>query len=116
MKSRLRIPCQSRPGKLLAVLLILILTASCEKFFDPPQELVMQQEDFFQDWNEYRSAEMGLYSLQQDLISQIVVLGELRADLLDITANADRDLIEIYNFTISPDNKYVLSNLYIEQL
>jgi hypothetical protein len=35
-----------------------------------------------------------------------VVLGELRADLLTVTPNADADLMEIYNFNISKSNKY----------
>jgi starch-binding outer membrane protein, SusD/RagB family len=50
---------------------------------------------------------MGMYGLQQQLVEQIMVLGELRADLLTITENADADLVEIYNFNPSRENKYV---------
>ncbi len=35
-----------------------------------------------------------------------MVLGELRADLLTITPNAEADLVEINNFNISKNNKY----------
>jgi starch-binding outer membrane protein, SusD/RagB family len=49
---------------------------------------------------------MGLYGLQQELVEQLVVLGELRSDLLTVTPNADADLIEIYNFQVSKTNKY----------
>jgi tetratricopeptide (TPR) repeat protein len=80
---------------------------SCQKFFNPDLGIVIDESEYFRDWNEYRSAEMGLYALQQKLVEQIVVLGELRGDLLEITRNADRDLIEIYNFSFSPSNKYV---------
>jgi starch-binding outer membrane protein, SusD/RagB family len=79
---------------------------SCEKFFDPELGLVIDETDFFRDFEEYRAAEMGLYALQQELVEQIVVLGELRADLLEVTELADRDLIEVYNFDFSPTNKY----------
>jgi len=79
---------------------------SCEKFFEPEQGLIVDHDDYFVDWTEYRSAEMGLYSIQQKLVSQIVVLGELRGDLLTVTENADRELIEVNNFQISADNSY----------
>lgn len=79
---------------------------SCEKFFDPPQEMILDSEMAFSDWNEYRAAGLGLYKLQQDLVDQIVILGELRGDLLEVTPNADLDLMEVYNFQMGPENKY----------
>ena len=79
---------------------------SCEKFIDPEQELIRRSDEMFADWGEYRSAAMGLYALQQQLVEQIVVLGELRADLLKITENATPELIDVYNFNIQKDNPY----------
>ncbi len=49
---------------------------------------------------------MGMYGLQQDMAEQLFVLGELRGDLVNITENADADLVEIYNFNPSRENKY----------
>lgn len=94
---------------------VLIILASlqfyaCEKFFDPEQGLIVKQEDCFDDWEEYRSAEMGMYALQQNLVEQMIVLGELRGDLLKITENASSDLIDIYNFNISKENEYASPN------
>ncbi len=83
-----------------------IFFSSCEKFFYPDQELIIKEKDLFSDWEEYRSAEMGLYSLQQNLVDQILVLGELRGDLLTITDYATPDLIEVNNFNIRKDNPY----------
>ncbi len=88
---------------MLAVFLVL---GSCEKFFDPEQALIVDEDNYFQDWNEYRAAELGLYALQQELVTQLVVLGELRADLVTVTENADRDLIEVNLHRITPGNKY----------
>lgn len=82
------------------------LLSSCEDFLDPEQELNITEDKLYNDWYEYRAIEMGLYGLQQQLVEQIVVLGELRADLLTITPNANADLVEIYNFNVSKDNKY----------
>lgn len=90
----------------LIVVLVLSQLFACEKFLDPDQELVIRDENFPADDVELRSASLGLYAIQQDLVEQIVVLGELRGDLLEITGNADPDLREVYNFQISPINRY----------
>lgn len=84
---------------------VLFMT-SCEDFLDPEQELDITEDQLFDDWYEYRSIEMGMYGLQQNLVEQLVVLGELRADLLTITEHASADLVDIYNFNISRDNQY----------
>ncbi len=89
-----------------ALILSITILTGCEKFFDPDQEINITEDKLFDDWYEYRSVEMGLYSIQSELVEQIMVLGELRADLLQITDNADADLIEIYNFNISHENPY----------
>jgi len=90
----------------LLLLGFMIIPVSCEEFFDPDQEIVINEDDFFMEWSDFRSAGLGLYALQQELVDQIMVLGELRGDLVEITRNADKDLIEIYNFQISKSNKY----------
>ena len=79
---------------------------SCEDFFNPSQDIRITEDQLYSDWYEYRAAEMGLYGLQQKLVEQLVVLGELRSDLLTVTPNADADLVEINNFSISKNNKY----------
>ena len=93
------------------VLAGLILTpvfflSSCKDFLNPDQELNITEDQLLDDWYEYRSVAMGMYGLQQDLVEQLLILGELRGDLLTITPNADPDMVEIYNFQISKENKY----------
>lgn len=85
---------------------LLFIINSCEEYFNPDLGNAIKEEEYYVKWEEFRAAEMGLYAIQQDLVEQIVVLGELRGDLLEITENAERDLIEIYNFDVSPGNKY----------
>ncbi len=84
----------------------IFLLASCTDYFNPDQEIYIAEDQLLDDWYEYRALELGLYGLQQDLAEQLIILGELRADLLTITENADADLVEIYNFNTSKDNKY----------
>ena len=91
---------------IISALFMLGYLTSCEDFFNPDQDIRVTEDQLFNDWYEYRAASMGLYALQQDLVEQLVVLGELRADLITVTDNADEDLMEIYNFQISKETKY----------
>jgi hypothetical protein len=91
---------------IISILISLVFLPSC-KNFNPEQDLNINKEQLFEDWYEYRSVAIGLYGLQQKLVEQLVILGELRGDLLTITPNADADLYEIYNFQASKTNKYV---------
>jgi hypothetical protein len=101
--------------KALAVLILSVMIfSSCEDFFDPPQEIDITEDQLYDDWYEYRSIEMGLYAIQTKLVEQLVVLGELRGDLLEITKNADADMVEVYNFNISKENKYASPTTFFE--
>lgn len=84
----------------------LIFFSSCKEFLNPDQEINITEDKLFDDWYEYRAIEMGLYGIQSDLVEQLMILGELRADLLQITERADADMVEIYNFNVSKENKY----------
>lgn len=99
-----------RYGKYTAIIATLVVSLiflpSCKDFLDPEQEINITEDKLLDDWYEYRSLEMGLYGIQRDLVEQLVILGELRGDLLKVTENADAEMVEIYNFNISPDNKY----------
>lgn len=87
-------------------LLSVILFSSCKDFLNPEQEINITKDKLYDDWYEYRSIVMGLYGIQADLVEQLVILGELRGDLMKITENADADMVEIYNFNPSKENKY----------
>ncbi len=91
---------------IIFTLLLALSLPSCNTLLNPDQELNVSKDHLYDDWYEYRSIAMGLYGLQQKLVEQLVVLGELRSDLLTITPNADADLVEIYNFQVSKTNKY----------
>lgn len=90
----------------IIILFIIISFASCNDFFNVEQDLVLSEKNLPSDEVELRSMSLGLYALQQELVEQIVVLGELRGDLLKVTKNADADLIEVNNHNISTYNRY----------
>lgn len=83
-----------------------LLFSSCKDFLNPEQEINITEDKLYDDWYEYRAIEMGLYGIQTQLVEQLMILGELRGDLLQITENADADMVEVYNFEISKENKY----------
>lgn len=89
-----------------AFLLSVFLLSSCKEFLNPDQEINITKDKLYDDWYEYRSIVMGLYGIQAELVEQLVILGELRGDLMQITENADADMVEIYNFNVSKENKY----------
>lgn len=91
----------------VSFLFVSILSSSCNKLYDTKQGLNLTESDLYSDWYEYRAAAVGLYGLQAKLVEQLMVLGELRGDLMTITPNADPDLVEIYNFNYSKTNKYI---------
>ena len=84
----------------------MLFFVSCNDFLDPNQGINITEEQLFDDWYEYRSVAMGMYGIQQKLVEQLFILGELRGDLVNITDNADKDMVEIYNFNPTADNKY----------
>ncbi len=83
-----------------------ILLTSCKEFLSPKQELNITEDMLFDDWYEYRSVAMGMYGLQQNLAEQLFILGELRADLVEVTDAATADMVEIENFSVSKTNEY----------
>jgi tetratricopeptide (TPR) repeat protein len=89
-----------------AFVLSLIFFSSCKDFLNPDQEINITKDKLYDDWYEYRAITMGLYGIQTDLVEQLVILGELRADLMKITENANADMVEVYNFNVSKENKY----------
>ncbi len=97
----------SRCTVIFSVILISVaLLQSCEDFLNPVQDIDITEDRLYKDWYEYRAIAMGLYSIHADLVEQLVILGELRGDLMSITENANANMVEIYNFNISKDNEY----------
>ena len=91
----------------IGVILLIFCVSACEKFLTPDQLNIAKTNEIFQEWDEYRSAGLGLYALQQDLVDQLFILGEVRADMLKLTQNATSELEEVANFEFNPDNEFI---------
>jgi hypothetical protein len=90
--------------------LILILVSglgSCEKFFDPENETLLNEEENFTDYLSSRSSVNGLYALMQDIMDAYIINGELKADMITVTPNASQDLVDFNNRVFEMDNPFV---------
>jgi len=56
----------------LGVILLIFWVTACEKFLTPDQLNIAESSEIFKEWDEYRSAGLGLYALQQDLVDQLL--------------------------------------------
>ncbi|WP_165876147.1 RagB/SusD family nutrient uptake outer membrane protein [Mariniflexile fucanivorans] len=92
----------------LSLFLILILFSSCESLLEVEPEEVLLEEDYLGDNKlDARSALFGVLSQLQDVVEQYVVLGEMRADLVDVTTQSGDDIRQISNHNITANNSYV---------
>lgn len=70
-------------------------------------EEVVEYDKFYSTLDDADAAILGLYGKFMELAAPTVVLNELRGDLLDVTANATTDLIEINANNPSKDNEWI---------
>lgn len=80
-----------------------LLFASC---VDADIDEAVDYDDFYTNADDADAAILGLYGKVMDLAGPIVVLNELRSDLLDVTGNATVDLQEINSHKPSKNNEW----------
>lgn len=99
----------------LGVLAVAFSMYSCNSIFDVDSERFLKPDDHsIASPEEAIYGNAGVLSKLSKLSGQYVLLGELRADLMDVTKNADIYLKEINNFEFAPDNPYLNSKSYYE--
>lgn len=93
-------------SKILLLFSGLILMSSCEKLMDPNIKEVMLESDFYNTTFDADVAVMGIYSKFMELADKVIILNELRADLMDVTENSSVDMLDLNAHLPKPDNKY----------
>lgn len=88
------------------VLLSCISMLSCKKTFDIAPGNALASEDAYRNVYDADAAVIGIYGKFARLAKQYIVLNELRADLMDVTSNADQYLKQINLHTETADNPY----------
>ena len=99
---------------LFGLIILAVMTSSCDSMLDVRSEGNMFPEDHKIDSpNDSIYSMIGIFTQLQKLADRYVVLGELRADLMDVTENARLELKEISNLEIDSDNPYnVIEDYY----
>jgi len=92
----------------------MLLLTGCKKFFDKVPTSELDHDGAYQNVYDADAAVMGIYGKFMGLADRYIILNELRADLLDYTANADKYLKEISNHTVSGDNPYASPRPFYE--
>ncbi len=91
---------------LLTVLFVTALASGCKKMFDVKPEETLDKEQVYKNVYDADAAVLGLYGKFLQLAKPYVVLNELRADLMDVTINADESLRQLNEHTVTEDNPY----------
>ena len=92
---------------LAGITLIFFAGTSCTNLLNPNDGDVLSPDEAYTNIDDANAAIRGIYGKMMDCATQYVVLNELRADLMDITDNADLSLREIaHHETVSNDNEW----------
>jgi hypothetical protein len=98
----------------LLVVLLLIFASGCSDVLDTPNGNEVDAQNHYHTFNDADKAIMGIYGKLMELADRVIVLNELRGDLMDFTANATYDQMDISNHTVSASNKYCDLTLFYE--
>ena len=94
---------------------ILLFSTSCDKWLELKPQDGLVREDFWKTKEQLRSAVIGCYSslLNQNLVANLFLWGELRADMIAPTSFAFTDYANFATAEILPTNRLASwSNLY----
>ncbi|MRX77791.1 RagB/SusD family nutrient uptake outer membrane protein [Pedobacter petrophilus] len=96
--------------KVVAIFTVAILATSlwsCKKITDEVPEDKLDISNAYRNVADADAAVIGLYGQFLSLEKTYILQNELRADLVDVTANADPYLKQLANHTITKDNPYI---------
>lgn len=90
----------------LGVSALLLSATSCSSLFEETSAEVLTSTQVYKDVRDADAAIIGIYGKFMGLAKQHAVLNELRADLMDVTENAGKELIDINNHDVKEGNSY----------
>jgi hypothetical protein len=97
---------------ILPLVFISGLLSSCTDFLQVPPQDLLTSEQHFRDKYDADAAVRGIYGKLLYLADEYVILNELRADLMDVTYNADIYLRELNLHEVSEGNPYADPTLF----
>lgn len=100
------ISIKSRKNLSLVALLCCVFSVACKKTLDKNPETTLVATQVYRNVFDADAAVIGVYGKFMGLAKQYVILNELRADLMQVTDNADKDLREVNTHSTSATNPY----------
>ncbi len=100
----------------LSVLIISLFNSCGEKYFTTE---IGDRITPDQHYNNFLDAEVSFYGCfiyLQDIAENIVLVDGLRSDQMDVTINADRDMIDLNTHELSADNPYIDPSTYYKTI
>ena len=98
---------------LICMVISSLFLVGCNDMLGVDSKRMATDSQYGHSANDSLFSEIGILTQVQKLADAYVLLGELRGDLLDVSASSDLDLREINNFDISSSNIYVnIKNYY----
>jgi len=89
------------------------MLVSCDGLLNVNSERYVFEKDYgMKSTNDSLYAMFGVFSQMEKLADDYVLLGELRGDLMDVTANSNPWLKEINDFTVTSGNPYADKKQY----
>lgn len=80
--------------------------ASCDDLLNPDATQVVEDSENYKNVYDADNAIWGLYGKFAELAEHVVVLNELRADLMDVTPNATPDQVALNEHSATAENAY----------
>ncbi len=96
--------------KVIAIVVVALLATgswSCKKEDNEAPEDKLDVSNAYRNSSDADAAVIGIYGQFLGLHKTFILQNELRADLIDVTANADQNLRALSNHTATKDNPYV---------
>ena len=91
---------------ILVLLFVVLITSSCSDMLKTTNENQIEASDAYRTYADADNAILGIYSKFMGLVDRVIVLEELRGDLMDVTSNSSTDLIAINNNSADSSNEW----------
>ena len=92
--------------RLTYILIVAIFGAGCAKMLETNDKNNVEAQYHYNNFNDADNAILGIYGKLMGLVDRVIILNELRADLMDITENSTFDMSELNSHAVTPNNKY----------
>lgn len=80
--------------------------SACSGMLEAENENHVEYGNHYNTFNDADNAILGIYGKLMGLADRVIILNELRADLIEFTPSATPDMVDISNHTVTASNSY----------